>query len=51
MREIDALGEEMGRTADASMLQSRMLNKGKGTCGALAARADRPAGVCEADEA
>ncbi len=30
MREIDALGGEMGRTTDACFLQSRMLNLGKG---------------------
>ncbi len=30
VREVDALGGEMGKAADASFIQSKMLNKGKG---------------------
>lgn len=42
VREIDALGGEMGRTADACTIQSRMLNLGKGpTVHSLRAQIDR----------
>jgi tRNA uridine 5-carboxymethylaminomethyl modification enzyme len=40
--EIDALGGEMGRAADATLIQSRTLNKGKGAAvHALRAQCDR----------
>ena len=44
VREIDALGGEMGKTADACMIQSRMLNLGKGPAvHSLRAQIDRNA--------
>lgn len=44
VREIDALGGEMGKTADATMLQSRTLNLGKGPAvHSLRAQIDRNA--------
>lgn len=44
VREIDALGGEMGKTADSCMIQSRMLNLGKGPAvHSLRAQIDRNA--------
>lgn len=44
VREIDSLGGEMGKTADATTIQSRMLNRGKGPAvHSLRAQIDRAA--------
>ena len=33
VRELDALGGEMGKNIDKTFIQSKMLNQSKGTCG------------------
>ena len=44
VREVDALGGEMGKVADKTFIQSRMLNKGKGPAvHSLRAQVDRTA--------
>ena len=48
VREIDAIGGEMGKTADESLLQMRMLNRGKGPAvHSLRAQADKMAYTTE----
>ena len=42
MRELDALGGEMGKNIDATFIQSKMLNKSKGPAvHSLRAQADK----------